>query len=220
MDAKSAATHSHDSEQCWMALRIRPADVTARVDRPRLPLMKAPLPLSPARAVHDRRAGSRANQRAVLISAVNATVCLPSDGYMEAATTCTRCFCRRTTDPRTRCGRQSSRRTAGLICMTVRSHTPNQLLQTLDAADFDRLRSHRVTVKMVRESVLGETSAALSPSGTIDPHGRAVVGRHAGSIAQEMPWSDILSQLPIYPDGNMMELTRTASDFAYRGSQV
>lgn len=37
--------------------------------------------------------------------------------------------------------------------MTASSHTPHQLLRTLDAADFDLLL---VTAKMVRESVLGE----------------------------------------------------------------
>ena len=38
---------------------------------------------------------------------------------------------------------------------------PNQLLQTLDAADFELLQPHLATVEMVRETVLGVQGAAL-----------------------------------------------------------
>ncbi|WP_027577333.1 hypothetical protein [Bradyrhizobium sp. WSM1743] len=38
--------------------------------------------------------------------------------------------------------------------MNASSHPPNQLLQLLDAPDFDLLRPRLATVKMVRKSVL------------------------------------------------------------------
>ncbi|WP_349643529.1 hypothetical protein [Bradyrhizobium diazoefficiens] len=38
---------------------------------------------------------------------------------------------------------------------------PNRLLQMLDAADFDMLRPHLITIELVREAVLGEAGAAL-----------------------------------------------------------
>lgn len=37
----------------------------------------------------------------------------------------------------------------------------NRLLQMLDAADFDLLRPHLITIELVRETVLGEAGAAL-----------------------------------------------------------
>ena len=57
--------------------------------------------------------------------------------------------------------------------MTVSGHPPNQLLQMLNAADFDLLRPHLATVEMVRESVLGEAGAAL----------RYVYFPHGGSVS-------------------------------------
>ncbi|MBR0833199.1 Crp/Fnr family transcriptional regulator [Bradyrhizobium manausense] len=45
--------------------------------------------------------------------------------------------------------------------MTASGPPPNRLLQMLDAADFDLLRPHLVTIELVRETVLGETGAAL-----------------------------------------------------------
>ncbi len=57
--------------------------------------------------------------------------------------------------------------------MIASAHPPNQLLQKLDAADFDLLRPHLATVEMVRESVLGETGAAL----------RYVYFPHGGSVS-------------------------------------
>lgn len=45
--------------------------------------------------------------------------------------------------------------------MTARGPPPNQLLQMLDAADFDLLRPHLMTIELVRKAVLGEAGAAL-----------------------------------------------------------
>ena len=61
---------------------------------------------------------------------------------------------------------------AGLTCMTASGHPPNQLLQMLDAADFDLLRPHLVQIEMVRETVLGEVGAA--PRHVYFPHGGSV----------------------------------------------
>lgn len=57
--------------------------------------------------------------------------------------------------------------------MTASGHPPNQLLQLLDAADFDLLHPHLATVEMVRKSVLGEAGAAL----------RYVYFPHSGSVS-------------------------------------
>jgi CRP-like cAMP-binding protein len=57
--------------------------------------------------------------------------------------------------------------------MIATGHSSNQLLQMLDAADFDLLRPHLTTVQMVRETVLGEAGAAL----------RHVYFPHAGSVS-------------------------------------
>ncbi|OPY96976.1 Crp/Fnr family transcriptional regulator [Bradyrhizobium sacchari] len=57
--------------------------------------------------------------------------------------------------------------------MTASGYPSNQLLQMLDAADFDLLRPHLATVEMVRESVLGEAGAAL----------RHVYFPHSGSVS-------------------------------------
>lgn len=57
--------------------------------------------------------------------------------------------------------------------MTASGPPSNQLLQMLDAADFDLLRPHLATVEMVRESVLGEAGAAL----------RYVYFPHGGSVS-------------------------------------
>jgi hypothetical protein len=46
-----------------------------------VPPHEAPLPFFPAQSLQERRA---ANQRAALISAANATSCLPPNGYMDA----------------------------------------------------------------------------------------------------------------------------------------
>lgn len=45
--------------------------------------------------------------------------------------------------------------------MTASGPPPNQLLRMLDAADFDLLRPHLITIELVRETVLSETGAAL-----------------------------------------------------------
>jgi CRP-like cAMP-binding protein len=57
--------------------------------------------------------------------------------------------------------------------MTASGPPANQLLQMLDAADSDLLRPHLVTVELVRETVLGETGAAL----------RHVLFPHDGTIS-------------------------------------
>lgn len=57
--------------------------------------------------------------------------------------------------------------------MTASGRPPNQLLQVLDAADFDLLRPYLATVEMVRESVLAEAGAAL----------RYVYFPHGGSVS-------------------------------------
>ncbi|MBB4374092.1 CRP-like cAMP-binding protein [Bradyrhizobium sp. cir1] len=64
--------------------------------------------------------------------------------------------------------------------MTASGRPPNQLLQMLDAADFDRLRPHLATVEMVRESVLGEAGAAL----------RYVYFPHGGSVSISVSLSE------------------------------
>src|SRR6478735_12022450 len=65
----------------------------------------------------------------------------------------------------------------------------NHVLKMLDAADLDLLRPHLATLEMVRESVLSEA------------------GTERG---RRLQWSDNLSQLPIYPDMNMMDPTKGA----------
>ncbi len=79
---------------------------------------------------------------------------------------------------------------------------PNQLLQLLAPA-FDLLRPQLATVEMVRKSVVGE-------------FGTALMCRRECSLPGTIIGADILFQLPIYPDGNMMEPTRAGRDFAYR----
>ncbi|MEY9592771.1 hypothetical protein [Bradyrhizobium sp. BRP23] len=56
--------------------------------------------------------------------------------------------------------------------MTVSGRPPNQLLQLLDAADFDLLRPHLATVEMVSKSVVGEIGTA--PRHVYLPHGGCV----------------------------------------------
>lgn len=57
--------------------------------------------------------------------------------------------------------------------MTASGRPPNQLLQMLDAADFDLLRPYLATVEMVRQSVLAEAGAAL----------RYIYFPHGGSVS-------------------------------------
>ena len=57
--------------------------------------------------------------------------------------------------------------------MTASGLPPNRLLQMLDAADFDLVRPHLVTIGLVRETVLGEAGAAL----------RHVVFPHDGTVS-------------------------------------
>jgi CRP-like cAMP-binding protein len=57
--------------------------------------------------------------------------------------------------------------------MTASSKPLNQVLQALDATDFDLLRPHLATIEMVRETVLGEAGAAL----------RHVYFPHDGSVS-------------------------------------
>lgn len=69
--------------------------------------------------------------------------------------------------------------------MTASGHPPNQLLQLLDAADFDLLRPHLATVEMVRKSALGEAGSALRY--VYFPHGGSVsitVGMSEGQMIQ------------------------------------
>ncbi|WP_027533371.1 hypothetical protein [Bradyrhizobium sp. WSM3983] len=51
-------------------------------------------------------------------------------------------------------------------CMIASGPPPNQLLRMLDAADFDLLRPHLITIELVRETVLGEAgrNAATCPT--------------------------------------------------------
>lgn len=64
--------------------------------------------------------------------------------------------------------------------MTASGRPPNQLLQMLDAADFELLRPHLATVEMVRQSVLGEAGSAL----------RHVYFPHGGSVSIIVSLSD------------------------------
>ncbi|MGY8638414.1 Crp/Fnr family transcriptional regulator [Bradyrhizobium sp. 14AA] len=57
--------------------------------------------------------------------------------------------------------------------MTMSRHQPNELLQMLDAVDYDLLRPHLATVEMVRESVLAEAGSAM----------RYVYFPHRGSVS-------------------------------------
>lgn len=69
--------------------------------------------------------------------------------------------------------------------MTASSPPPNQLLQMLDAADFDLLRPHLATAEMVRGSVLAEAGAALRY--VYFPHGGSVsitVGLSGGQMIE------------------------------------
>ncbi len=45
--------------------------------------------------------------------------------------------------------------------MTASGPSPNRLLQTLDAANFDLLRPHLIRIELVRATVLGEAGAAM-----------------------------------------------------------
>ncbi|QPF95061.1 Crp/Fnr family transcriptional regulator [Bradyrhizobium commune] len=56
--------------------------------------------------------------------------------------------------------------------MTASAPPSNQLLQMLDASDLDLLRSHLVTIEMVRGTVLGE--AGLAQRHVYFPHGGTV----------------------------------------------
>lgn len=78
--------------------------------------------------------------------------------------------------------------------MTTSGHPPKQLLQLLDAANFQLLCPHFATVEMVRKSALDGGGAAL----------------------RYVYFPNNLSQLLIYPGANMMELTRAGRDFALR----
>ncbi|MGY4628727.1 Crp/Fnr family transcriptional regulator [Bradyrhizobium sp. USDA 4486] len=69
--------------------------------------------------------------------------------------------------------------------MTASNRPPNQLLQRLEAADFDLLRPHLATVAMVRESALGKAGAALRH--VYFPHGGSVsitVGLSEGQMIE------------------------------------
>ncbi|EJN15487.1 cAMP-binding protein [Bradyrhizobium sp. YR681] len=69
--------------------------------------------------------------------------------------------------------------------MTFSGHLANQLLQMLEAADFELLRPHLATVAMVRESVLGEAGTALRY--VYFPHGGSVsitVGMSEGQMIE------------------------------------
>lgn len=106
---------------------------------------------------------------------------------------------------------------ARLTCMTASRHLPNQLLQMLDAAEFDLLRPHLATVEMVRETVLGEAGTALPHATVREPCVRDSTRPDCTPVrSSDVPRSDILSQLPIYPDGKMMELARPGSGFTCR----
>ncbi|WP_298244218.1 Crp/Fnr family transcriptional regulator [uncultured Bradyrhizobium sp.] len=78
--------------------------------------------------------------------------------------------------------------------MTASARPPNQLLQLLDAADFDLLRPHLATVEMVRKSVLGEAGAAL----------RYVHFPHGGSVSITVGLSE----------GQMIEVAMLGRDSA------
>ena len=56
--------------------------------------------------------------------------------------------------------------------MTPSGPPPNRLLQMLDAADFELVRPHLVTIGLVRETVLAETGATLRH--VLFPHGGTV----------------------------------------------
>lgn len=81
--------------------------------------------------------------------------------------------------------------------MTASGRPPNQLLQLLDAADFDLLRPHLATVEMVRKSVLGEAGAAL----------RYVYFPHGGSVSIAVSLSD----------GQMIEVAMLGRDSVVGG---
>lgn len=69
--------------------------------------------------------------------------------------------------------------------MTASGRPPNQLLQMLDAADFDLLRPYLARVEMVRESVLAEAGTALRH--VYFPHGGSVsitVGLSEGQMIE------------------------------------
>lgn len=81
--------------------------------------------------------------------------------------------------------------------MTASGPPPNQLLQMLDAADFDLLRPQLVPVEMVRETVLREAGAAL----------RHVYFPHGGSVSITVGLSD----------GQMIEIPMLGRDSAVGG---
>ncbi|MBR0779324.1 Crp/Fnr family transcriptional regulator [Bradyrhizobium diazoefficiens] len=81
--------------------------------------------------------------------------------------------------------------------MTVSGPRSNQLLQMLDAADFDLLRAHLVTIEMTRETVLGEAGAAL----------RHVYFPHGGSISVAVALSE----------GQMIEVAMLGRDSVVGG---
>lgn len=81
--------------------------------------------------------------------------------------------------------------------MTASGHSPNQLLQLLDAADFELLRPHLVPVEMVRNSVLSEVGAAL----------RYVYFPHGGSVSITVALSE----------GQMIEIAMLGRDSVVGG---
>jgi CRP-like cAMP-binding protein len=81
--------------------------------------------------------------------------------------------------------------------MTASGPPPNQLLQMLDAADFELLRTNLVTIQMTRATVLGEAGVAL----------RHVYFPHGGSISITVALSE----------GQMIEVAMLGSDSVFGG---
>jgi len=83
-----------DSGRSMMADNARAMREVSAIHRPPLTaqeqwfrLMKAPLATSSRGMTRDLFAGQESNQPTFLISAVNVTGCLPSNGYMDINTT-------------------------------------------------------------------------------------------------------------------------------------
>ncbi|MBW7965529.1 Crp/Fnr family transcriptional regulator [Bradyrhizobium sp. BR 10261] len=99
--------------------------------------------------------------------------------------------------------------------MTASGRPPNQLLQMLDAADFELLRPHLVTIELVKATVLSEADVALrhvyfphdgAVSITVDPSegqtiGVAMIGRDSivaggAALADGIALSDAVALFP------------------------
>ncbi|EIG60483.1 hypothetical protein Bra1253DRAFT_05245 [Bradyrhizobium sp. WSM1253] len=196
MDAESAATRRQGSKQCLRIAGTRPTNEGARVDRrPMAARMQCfRLMKAPCRFYlrNPSQIGPPAHQRI--------SVPFSFRPQMHQPVCPQRVYAERHNHynkvllPH---NRMTNRNMAAITSKRAGSTmTATTLRMDAPVDDLDLLGSQIGIVEMVRESVLARATCS---------------GDHR---------SDNLSQLPIYPDGKMMELARTASSFACCGPRV